>query len=133
VRLIDRLNRYLESKKITAYAFEKACGVANGYFGKQSKGKGSVGSDILEKISMQYPDLNLIWLITGKGKMIVFPGKDKDSHEESGVELKEEESVYAARNKLITLLKEQLQLLENTFSGSPPKKSKRKKKNKKNK
>lgn len=125
MRLIDRLNHYLESKQITAYAFEKACGVGNGYLGKQAKGKGTVGSDILEKISEQYPDLNLVWLITGKGKMIILPSKDKDS--EPVMEVKEEEAVYQARHKLITLLKEQLQMLESSLPAENPLKKTRKK------
>jgi hypothetical protein len=127
VRLIDRLIHYLDSKKITAYAFEKACGVANGYLGKQAKGKGSVGSDILEKISTQYPDLNLSWLITGKGKMIVPTSKSNDA-DDTASELKEGESVYAARDKLITLLKEQLAILESSLPAKRKKRVSKKKK-----
>ncbi len=111
MRLIDRLNHYLESKKITAYAFEKTCGVGNGYLGKQSKGKGSVGSDILEKIGQHYPDLNLEWLITGKGKMLQRIRRDK-KNENYGSEMKEDAAVYTIRNRLIEVLKEQLGLLE---------------------
>lgn len=117
MRLIDRLNRYLERKDISPYAFEKACGVANGYLGKQSRGKGSVGSEILEKISVQYPDLNLVWLITGKGRMIVPPGKNKYTRGSDAQELKEEEAVYSIRNKLAGLLREHLHQLE-SFPGN---------------
>ncbi|MDE3252798.1 MAG: hypothetical protein KGO92_08320, partial [Bacteroidota bacterium] len=71
MRLIERLHDYLIFNHISAYAFEHSCGLSNGYLGKQLKGRGSVGSEILEKIKEIYPDLSLIWLVTGKGSMLV--------------------------------------------------------------
>jgi hypothetical protein len=47
--------------------------LSNGYLGKQLKGKGAVGSDILERIKENYTDLSLIWLVTGKGAMLLSP------------------------------------------------------------
>ena len=70
MRIIDRLLYYLAVKKITAYSFERNCKVANGYLKKQHKGKGSIGSDILERIHENYFDINLVWLITGEGDML---------------------------------------------------------------
>jgi len=69
MRLLDRLYQYLELNTISAYAFEHACGLSNGYLGKQFKGKGSVGSAVLVKIKKHYPELNTQWLITGHGNM----------------------------------------------------------------
>jgi len=116
MRLIDRLHLYLESKSVTAYAFEKACGVGNGYLGKQSKGKGSVGSDILEKVAAHYPDLDLTWLITGRGSMLQKVKRDRSRHVQE-TELREGIAVYAIRNKLIEALKENLEILESSFPG----------------
>ncbi|MCB0744335.1 MAG: hypothetical protein KDC67_10555, partial [Ignavibacteriae bacterium] len=31
----------------------------------------SVGSDVIERIVKQYPQVNLVWLITGKGDMFL--------------------------------------------------------------
>ena len=131
MRLTDRLLEYLAYKEITVYAFEKTCGVGNGYLGKQSKGKGSVGSDILEKIGDHYPDLNLGWLITGKGKMLQkpLPGKKSESHD--GMILMEEAAVYKIRNKLVEMLKEQLKALETSLPGDKSKTVKRKRRVKK--
>lgn len=126
MRVIDRLNQYLEAKRITAYAFERACGVANGYLGKQLKGKGSIGSDILEKISQEYPDLNLVWLITGQGKMLVRPLRRKPLSETDGFEMQDDEQVYAVRNKLIEVLKEQLEVLSTSLPATKKKKRGRK-------
>lgn len=104
MRLIDRLQIYLSHKGITAYAFERTCDVANGYLKKQVKGKGTVGSDILERIHEQYSDLSLLWLLTGTGEMIdVYAGQ----------ELQEEEAAYKVmRAELIQLLRGQIAVLE---------------------
>ena len=114
MRLIDRLSKYLATKGVSAYEFERSCGIANGYLGKQLKGKGSVGSDILEKVSREYPDLNLIWLITGEGKMIVNRKKQKPAGEEDDLEMQDHEAIYDARNKLIQVLKEQIEVLSSS-------------------
>lgn len=114
MRLIDRLTKYLELKGISPHVFEKNCGLANGYIGKQLNGKGSVGSDILEKIANEYPELNLAWLITGKGKAVIKMRKYKEG-EWAGLELKEVEAVYEARNKIIEVLTEQLDVISSTM------------------
>ncbi len=70
MRIIDRVYQYLEFHAISAYAFERSCDLSNGYLGKQFRGKGTMGSAVLLKIQDQYPDLNMHWLLTGKGRMI---------------------------------------------------------------
>lgn len=70
MRVIDRLATFLAYKKITPYSFELTVGVANGYLKKQLKGKGSIGSDILQRIYRVYADLDFIWLLTGNGDML---------------------------------------------------------------
>jgi hypothetical protein len=35
------------------------------------KNNASVGSDVIERIKEVYPQINLIWLITGKGEMLI--------------------------------------------------------------
>jgi hypothetical protein len=69
MRLMDRLYRYLEYKSFSAYAFEHRCGLSNVYLGKQFRGKGNIGSGVLEKIKSHFPDLNIHWLVTGQGTM----------------------------------------------------------------
>ncbi len=69
-KIIDRLNYYIENKGISLNSFDKSMGLSNGYIGKQIKNKASIGGDVLEKISCAYVDLNIEWLITGKGGML---------------------------------------------------------------
>ncbi|OYZ02877.1 MAG: hypothetical protein B7Y37_00065 [Sphingobacteriia bacterium 28-36-52] len=70
MRIIDRLYQYLHFHALSAYAFERICNLSNGYLGKQFRGKGTMGSDVLLKIQACFPDLNIHWLLTGKGRMI---------------------------------------------------------------
>lgn len=70
MKLIDRLQLYIEFKDISLNAFDKSIDASNGYTGKQIKNKGSIGGDVLEKIFSIYTDLDPDWLCTGKGKMI---------------------------------------------------------------
>lgn len=70
-KIIDRLIEYIEFKDISLNAFDKSVGASNGYIGKQIKNKASIGGNIIEKISSVYTDLNIEWLITGKGKMLI--------------------------------------------------------------
>lgn len=69
-KLIVRLAKYINRRGISYNSFDKSIGTSNGYIGKQIKNEASVGSDVLEKISCSYPDLNMDWLITGKGNML---------------------------------------------------------------
>ncbi|HEY4195237.1 MAG TPA: hypothetical protein VGM63_06865 [Mucilaginibacter sp.] len=74
MEIIDRIYNYLNIKKINASEFEKACKISNGYLSNRGKnGTRGIGSDILEKIYKTYSDLNLIWLITGDGEMLISP------------------------------------------------------------
>lgn len=114
MRLIERLQDYLVYSNISAYAFERACDLSNGYLGKQLKGKGSVGSDILEKIKEQYPDLSLVWLVTGKGTMLLSaPVNGSLGRQQPMTELNEEQQTYfASKDDVIRLLNRQLERME---------------------
>lgn len=77
MKLINRLESYIKHKNLSFNAFDKSIGAANGYIGKQIKGNGSIGSDIIEKIASIYTDLNLSWLISGTGQMLISNGEVK--------------------------------------------------------
>ena len=67
---IERIAIYLQFKKISPHSFERNINLSNGYYAKQLKNLGSVGSDILIKVHNHYPDLNILWVLTGDGQMI---------------------------------------------------------------
>lgn len=108
MRLIERLYQFIEHKGLSAYAFERSCEFSNGYLNKQLKGGGSVGSDVLEKIHQTYPELSLIWLITGKGNMI-FSGTLNQATD-SG------EGYISGDEEVMNLLKDKIRLLETSVA-----------------
>jgi hypothetical protein len=62
-----RILQYLEYRGISRYQFYKEIGVSNGFLDKE----GAIGSDKCEKICYQYTDLDPLWLILERGKMIL--------------------------------------------------------------
>lgn len=62
----ERILQYLEYKGVSKYKFYQKTGLSNGFLDKNS----SIGSEKCEIICSCYPDINLEWLITGKGKML---------------------------------------------------------------
>ena len=68
---IERIAVYLHFKSISPHSFERNIHLSNGYYAKQLKNLGSVGSDILIKIHHHFPDLNILWVLTGDGQMIL--------------------------------------------------------------
>ena len=63
----ERIKRFIEAEGLSAAAFEKEIGASNGYVNSISK---SIGIDKLNLVLEKYPNLNLEWLITGKGTML---------------------------------------------------------------
>lgn len=73
---IERIAMYLQLRTISPHAFEKKIELSNGYFSKQLRHLGSVGSDILIKIHLAYPELDILWVLTGEGQMIKAESED---------------------------------------------------------
>jgi transcriptional regulator with XRE-family HTH domain len=84
VTVKERLIRYLKENNIKQKDFNSSIGVSKGYIGAISR---SPSNDILNRISIFYPELNIEWLVSGKGNMI----KDSTAYEN-----KNEESVHVS-------------------------------------
>ncbi len=63
----ERLLLYLQRERLSQAKFEKVCGLSNGYVNNI---KVSVSPKKLQSISLQFPDLNMGWLLTGEGTML---------------------------------------------------------------
>jgi len=112
MRIIDRLYQYLHFHAMSAYSFEKICDLSNGYLGKQYRGKGTMGSEVLLKIQECFPDLNIHWLLTGKGRMIrhALPDASEDAPHVEMLQVLQEQIALLQKslndkNELIGLLK----------------------------
>lgn len=110
---LERLKEFHLRLKDEGYGgrnvFERAIGVSEGYL-SQTKRKG-INSDVLEKVSEEFPRLNMDWLVTGRGSMFVQEEDDEIS-----------EALENALDKLELLqnevkrLEEENQLLRTAFS-----------------
>lgn len=69
--VIQRILQIIDYSGLGITEFSKSVGVSNGYFAKQKAKNANVGSQILEKIVKKYPDINVAWLLTGEGDMLV--------------------------------------------------------------
>lgn len=63
----ERLILFIKSLGIGQGKFEKECGLSNGWVNNI---KAMIKNDKLQKISLRYPDLNTVWLLTGEGPML---------------------------------------------------------------
>lgn len=68
--IVKRLKEYIDYKGISVAAFERSIGMSNASFGKSLKNNGAIGTDKLENILSEYPDISPTWLLTGEGEMI---------------------------------------------------------------
>ncbi|MGB5370285.1 MAG: hypothetical protein WBN18_07630 [Flavobacteriaceae bacterium] len=69
-KTIDRLMQFIKFSGLSARQFDLSIGAGNGYTLRMQKNSASIGSDVIENIIKTYPELNLVWLITGEGNML---------------------------------------------------------------
>lgn len=70
----DRILQFIDYKQITKNKFETECGLPVRYVSNIGK---SIQSDVIEKIVLTFPDINLRWLVTGLGEMVMEESKDE--------------------------------------------------------
>lgn len=71
---IERLIEFQQSVKDRLGGqnkFEAYVGISNGYLSRMYNTMGDIGSNVISSISDKFPDLNIDWLITGRGDMLV--------------------------------------------------------------
>lgn len=111
MEFIDRLKLFIKSKGLGQTKFEERVGFSRGYI---SKVKTSIGADKLSNIVEAFPDLNLDWLITGKGKMTSAPvqpaavEQTTDTLEENSVKYKDKYLEMLEENRTLRLEIEKL-------------------------
>lgn len=87
--MTERLKLFIENQGISTSAFEQKISASDGMIRRAIRNKTDIQGKWFLKISDNYPDLNLEWLITGKGSMLksecrVIPlQKDQEIEEET--------------------------------------------------
>lgn len=98
----ERLVKFLALKRVTRKEFYDRTGIGKGAIDK----KGGMTSNSIEKVSDEWPDLNLFWLIKGVGDAIV-KNETLDEKNQSPESLANELlEAYRKINKLEASLKE---------------------------
>lgn len=69
VTILDRLKHFTATLGISIYQFENECGITHGVANKIRKTSRPL---LWEKIHRRFPALNIEWLKTGDGDMIIF-------------------------------------------------------------
>lgn len=63
----SRLLEFVAYTQMSKRKFQEKIGVSNSYIQNISE---SIGADVMNRISIQYPELNITWLLTGEGEML---------------------------------------------------------------
>ena len=63
----DRILQIIENKGLSRRKFYQSIGVSSGFLNKNK----NIGSDKLKRILAEYPDINIEWLLFGRGQMII--------------------------------------------------------------
>lgn len=79
----ERLLQYLEAKEISTSSFLKETGIKRGFL-DTDKLKASVSDIFLTMIIAKYTDLNLEWIVTGRGEML--KGNEAETEKEASNE-----------------------------------------------
>ncbi len=73
IKTIDRLMEFIRYAGLSARQFDMSIGASNGYILRMQKNNASIGSDVIENIIKTYPQLDVVWLLTGEGAMLKGP------------------------------------------------------------
>lgn len=71
--MIDRLFEFIQSLGISVRSFEQAISASDGMLRRAINKNTDIQSKWLSQIAENYPQLNITWLITGKGEMLLSP------------------------------------------------------------
>ena len=72
-----RLQQFLNAENISQSQFADTLNVARAGVSHILAGRNKPGFDFIESLILHYPDLNIEWLITGKGRMYNTPQPEK--------------------------------------------------------
>lgn len=90
-KTIQRLNEYITIKGLSFNKLATKLGLSNSYFSKMLRNNGSIGSDIIENILREYPEINGDWLISGRG--VMFHTNDYEQKKITDSPIAEEEAL----------------------------------------
>lgn len=63
----ERIKKFISYKNLSIRSFERSCNLSNGYINSIEQ---TIMPKKLSNISLQFPELNINWLLTGEGEML---------------------------------------------------------------
>ena len=85
-----RIQQFLSAENITQAQFADSLGVTRASISHILAGRNKPGFDFMFGITQRYPNLNLEWLVCGKGRMYKTPGAELFAPEQTGSQTQEQ-------------------------------------------
>lgn len=109
----ERLKEFISTLGISEREFCRRVGVGSAFIQSIRK---SIMPDTLNKITIQYPQLNPVWLLLGNGEMLQAVGEEAPENE---VELRPSELLYSLledskqeKARLLSIIESQQRIIE---------------------
>lgn len=96
--IVDQILKFIKYKGISKSKFYKETGLSNGFLDKVK----DIGHSKLLKILSTYPEINPIWLILGKGEMIIKSKSFSLKEEEFKDHGDKEKNIYLSVEEVIS-------------------------------
>ena len=129
--LKERLIKFIDYLGIEKSVFERKCNLSNGFVDKAGD---NTRTSSLDKISKIFPELNITWLRTGNGKMLLDGETQNEIYERGNVPYEFVQQLFEERKKhdekemellaqnrdLINILKGEISNIEKTLIQAVP-------------
>lgn len=134
--MIDRLSQYIEFKKLSIRSFEAKINASDGMIRRAIKNNTDIQSKWLAVIADNFHDINIEWLVTGRGEMlrteiegssvttkIVYQSDPRDAEilAANKVTIETQKETIETQRELISTLKQRINDLErgSSYSKTP--------------
>lgn len=109
----DRLKQFIDYKQLNILKFSEKIGINEGTIRKIINDNSGIQSKNLEKIANAFPELNLHWLITGRGPMLLDESASREKLSDSDLRILDKDKTIAIlENTIENLTAETQQLRE---------------------
>ncbi len=112
----DRLKQFIDYKQLNILKFSKEINVTEGTIRKIINDNSGIQSKNLEKIANTFPELNLHWLITGRGPMLLDESASHERLSDSDLRILDKEKTIAILEHTIENLTAETQQLREYVS-----------------
>lgn len=77
-KIIHRIQQIMDHYDLSKNAFDNRLGLGNNYIGSMIRREGNPGSDLIEKIVREWPEIDARWIVIGEGNMLLEQKKEED-------------------------------------------------------